>query len=311
MPDYAPSFVSNSPLAYFVSAVMGVALILACSWLLVRAMRRRRAGFLESTIAGLLNLVEEAVFAETVAQSKGFFQALDARVKLIGLGAFIICAVAIDRLAVLLALFCIAVLLAVLSRIPIRLLAARVWLSVLAFTGAIAFPALFLVPGERVGQLPVSGWTITHQGVTAALFLVLRAETAATFALTLVLSTPWNSLLRAFRFFHTPVVIVVILESTYRFVFVLLQTTKNMFESRSTRIVGHLEPAEKRRLAAASAGALLDRSLQFSAEVHSAMQARGFRGQAMLLDESPMNGRAWLQLAAFLLLGCCAVLIGR
>ena len=41
---------------------------------------------------------------------------------------------------------------------------------------------------------------------------------------------------------------------------------------------------DRRRLVAASAGVLLEKSLQVSGEVHTAMLARGFRGEIRLLE---------------------------
>ena len=96
-------------------------------------------------------------------------------------------------------------------------------------------------------------------------------------------------LTRASLFSRLPVVLVAILGMTYRYMFLFLQTARDMFESRETRMVGVLEPADRRRLAAASAGVLLGKTLQVSGEVHTAMQARGFRGEIRLLDELQMR----------------------
>ena len=85
----------------------------------------------------------------------------------------------------LLALFVLSVLCALASRISLRLLATRVWLAVLAFTGAIALPALFIGAGPEV-------WHIQLNGLRGAAFLILRGETTATFALLLMLTTVWS-----------------------------------------------------------------------------------------------------------------------
>jgi hypothetical protein len=74
---------------------------------------------------------------------------------LIGVGLLILTAIALHRLSVLMALLIATVLLAVSSQIPIRILATKVWISVLAFTGVIALPAIFLTPGVTVFRVPV------------------------------------------------------------------------------------------------------------------------------------------------------------
>jgi cobalt/nickel transport system permease protein len=288
---YAPSFIRGASFGYLVSAMVGVGLIIALAlllnWVLARlpagAGRRRRKSFVEKTARGLLEATGQALFAEDMAATGGFLQRLDPRVKLIGIGALIAAAVAVHRL----------------------------WLAVLAFTGAIALPAIFLTPGAAVWRLPLVEWQVTQQGLRSAGFLILRAETAATLSMLLILTTLWTRLLRALRYFRAPVVVVAILGMTYRYMFLFLATARDMFESRESRMVGVLEPADRRRMAAASAGVLLGKTLQVSGEVHLAMQARGFRGEIRLLDELQMRPNDWLRLAAFVGAATLAVWLGR
>jgi cobalt/nickel transport system permease protein len=311
--DYAPAFIHNASLGYFVSAATGVTLIVlltfVVNWSLSRS--RRRLGFIERTIRHLLRTMQRVLFAEEVALSNGLLQALDPRVKLVGIGALIVGAIAVRRLWVLLALFGLSVLLAFLSHVSLRLLVSRIWLAVLAFTGVIAFPAIFLTPGQAMFRLPILLWPVTAQGLTGAAFLLLRAETAATLSLLLILCTLWNQLLRALRFFGVPAMVVVMITMTYRYIFLLLETAHSMFESRQTRLVGRLAPADQRRFAAASVGVLLDKAFQLSGEVHTAMLARGFRGEARLLDDLRMKESDWLRLSALLTIAAAALWLGR
>jgi cobalt/nickel transport system permease protein len=316
---YAPSFIRSPSFGYVVSASVGVGLIVALTLLLNRmlALRpptvggRRRKGFVEKTARGLLEATGQVLFAEDMAAASGFLQRLDPRVKLIGIGALLAAAVSVRRLWVLAAILALGIVLALASHIPVRLLTGRVWLAVLAFTGTIALPAIFLTPGAAIYRLPLLAWPVTQQGLRSAGFLILRAETAATLSILLILSTLWTRLLHALRYFRAPVVLVAILGMTYRYMFLFLAAAHDMFESRESRIVGVLEPADRRRLAAASAGVLLGKTLQVSGEVHMAMQARGFRGEIRLLDELRMRPGDWLRLAAFVGAATLAIWLGR
>ena len=69
----------------------------------------------------------------------------------------------------------------------------------------------------------------------------MRAETAATLSVLIVLCTPWNNVLKALRVLRLPTVLVVILGMTYRYIFLLLRTAHDMFESRRSRMVGQLD----------------------------------------------------------------------
>jgi cobalt/nickel transport system permease protein len=330
---YAPSFIPSASVGYLLSAALGVGLIILLSLLLYqvasyrpssertasyraatvseRPPRHRRKSFIEKTIRTLLNVLQHALFAEEMAQSAGLLQRLDTRVKLVGIGLLIVAAIALHRISVLFALLIAAVLLAVASRIPIRVLATKVWIGVLAFTGAIALPAIFLTPGVTVFRVPVLDWAVSYQGLRTAAFLILRAETAATLAVLLILCTLWTQILRALRFFRIPAILVVILGMTYRYIFLFVQTAQDMFVAREARLIGALEPADRRRLAAASAGLLLGKSIQLSGEVHMAMQARGFRGEVYLLDDPSMRSKDWLGLAAFSSIAFAAMWLGR
>ena len=313
LPRYAPSFIRSSAFGYFVSASVGTGLIMVLTTLLgpLLAARRRRQSFIEKTARGLFEAAAQAMSAEDIAGRSGFLQRLDPRVKAPGIGALIVAAVAAGRLWVLAAIIAVAVGLALVSHIPLRRLATRVWLAVLGFTGIIALPAIFLTPGPAVYHLPLLGWPVTAPGLRSAGFLILRGEAAATLASLLILSTLWTHLLRALRYFRAPVAAVAILGMSYRYMFLLLATARDMFESRESRVVGRLAPADRRRLAAASAGVLLGKTLEASSEVHMAMLARGFRGEIRLLEEARLGWGDWARMAAFVGVAALAVWVGR
>ena len=273
--------------------------------------RRRKKSFVERTIAELSGAMERALYAEELARADGLLQRLDPRVKVAGLLALIVAAALSRQILVILGLFAAALALALLSRVPLRTLATRVWVGALLFTGMLALPAIFITPGQAVYRLPLLGWPITAQGLASAAYLVTRVETAATLSLLLILTTPWTHVLKAMRVLRVPVVFVVILGMTFRYIFLLLQTARDMFESRQSRMVGQLEGPDRRRLASASVGVLLSKTLQLSGDVYMAMQSRGFRGEVYTLDDFVMRARDWAALAGFVGLAALAFWLGR
>jgi cobalt/nickel transport system permease protein len=98
---------------------------------------------------------------------------------------------------------------------------------------------------------------------------------------------------------------------TYRYLFLLLQVAHNMFESRETRLLARFQPAEQRRLAAAAAAVLLDKSLALSSDVHTAMRARGFRGEVYLLEDLRMRTSDWIQSSVLVSIAALVVYLGR
>ncbi len=315
---YAPRFVPNPWLGYLLCALIGAGLIVffirIVTWLAVRSNRfhgRRSRSFIERTIAKLLTVLQESFFADDISRSQGFLQALDPRVKLTGICGLILAVIAVTHLEALAVLFGLAVVLAWSSHVSLLMLIKRVWVAVFLFTGMIALPSLFLVPGQTLVRVPVLHWAVTSQGLRGAEFLLLRAETAATFSMLLIVCTPWNRLLRALRFCRAPAILVLMVEMAHRYIFLLLNVFRDMLESREARHVGKLEPAEQRRLAAATTGVLLDKSLKLSEEVYAAMLARGYRGEVHLLDDLHLTSNDAFHLVSLLGITCLVIWWGR
>jgi cobalt/nickel transport system permease protein len=277
----------------------------------VHTHQRFHGNFVEHTIEGLHAAIARAMYADTLAGRAGLLQRIDPRVKLVGLLALILATALSAKLWVICAILLVSVAGAGLSALSIPALMAPVWLSALTFTGAIAVPALFLTPGVAIYKFPNLDWPITAQGLTTAGFLILRAETSATLALLLVFTTPWTHILKALRVFRVPVVFVVALGMTFRYILLLLETAHQMFESRKSRTVGKMSSGDYRRLAVSSGAVLLSKSFQLSGEVFLAMQARGFRGEVYVLDEFRMSPRDWTALALFAGLSAAAIWAGR
>jgi cobalt ECF transporter T component CbiQ len=267
--------------------------------------------FVERTLSNLVNAMERALYAEELAKGSGLLQRLDPRIKVAGMLALLVASAMARRLWVIGAIFALAVTMAVASRVPLGTLARRVWIAVLMFTGIIGLPAPFIVPGREVWRVPGAGWPVTAQGLASACYLVARVETAATLSVLLILCTPWSHVVKALRVLRLPVVFVVILGMTYRYILLLLQTAHDMFESRRSRMVGKLDGAERRRVAASSAGVLMSKSLQLSGDVYSAMLSRGFRGEVYVLDDFQISSRDWIMLAVFVVLALGGFYFGR
>jgi cobalt/nickel transport system permease protein len=262
------------------------------------------------TIANLSAALEHSLYAERLAHRPGLLQSLDPRAKLCGLLLLLFAAGLARSPAALVALYLAGLGLAWASAIPLGFFVRRVWVAVLLFSGIIALPALFITPGPPLWHLPL-GLTITNTGARAALFLLLRVGTSTSLAILLVLTTPWNSLLKAMGVLRVPDVVVLLLGMTYRYVELLLRLAGDMLLSRRSRVVGRLSGADERRLLAATGGALLTRSLDLSSEVYLAMQSRGFRGYPRTMDACCMTRRDWVAAGAALLLAATIAYVGR
>ncbi len=143
------------------------------------------------------------------------------------------------------------------------------------------------------------------------LFAIAVAIAAATFSVVFILCTPWSHVLKALRVLRLPTVLVVILGMTYRYIFLLLRTAHDMFESRKSRMVGQLDGRELRKMATASAGVLMSKTLRLSGDVYLAMRSRGFQGEVYVLDEFQTSWLDWVMLTLLSAIALLAFWFGR
>jgi len=270
-----------------------------------------RDSYLEKTIRGLSRALSESLFSERLAREAGLLQSLDPRVRLAGVLFLVLAVVVCRRLEVVTGLFVVAGAMALLSRVTIGVLIKRVWLVILIFTGVIALPAVFITPGKSVFAVGYSHLSISVSGLRAAAMLILRVETAATLTATLIFCTPWSQILKALRFLRMPPEIITILTMTHRYIFLLLETAQQMFESRQSRTVGRMPESERRKVVSRTAGVLMSKSIELSNEVYLAMLSRGFRGEVRLLTDFRLATRDYAALGAFMVTAFAAAWIGR
>ncbi|MBI2825709.1 MAG: cobalt ABC transporter permease [Planctomycetia bacterium] len=164
---------------------------------------------------------------------------------------------------------------------------AAAWSARLAWNDLARRLALFAIPLAIIGlSIPLSsgraGWPIMA-GVLAKGLL--------SFAIVIVLvhSTGFDRLLVAFRQLGAPKLLVAMLASMYRYLFVLLEELERMRRARRARTFTRdavLSPTALKS-GAGLIGMLLVRASDRAERVHAAMLARGFDGEVRTLDEAP------------------------
>lgn len=275
-------------------------------------------GFFEKTLADLTGVLEQTLFAEELARQNGLLQSLDPRAKLIGALALLLAISVSQNLWVILALYLLTLPIAIASRVPMGFYLKRVWVFMPFFTGVVALPALFspFSPGAPLVTLidsasPRVYLAITQPGIITAAFLLLRVGASVSIAVLLVLTTRWAILLKAFRVLRVPQAFVLILGMTYRYIYVLLHATNNIFLARQSRVVGRVSGADNRRWLTASIGTLFAKSYELSDQVYLAMLSRGFRGEAIVMQSMTWRVRDAVWLTIFTAIAIGAVFLGK
>jgi cobalt/nickel transport system permease protein len=268
--------------------------------------KRKRTGYLEKTLAGGSSLLRQVMFADDTARQAGLLQRIDPRAKLVGLVLLLVGASLLHTIPVLLALYALTLLLAATSGLPVWFFVKRVWLFVPIFTGIVVLPAtLSIVTGGDV-VLTLWHWHgqpqgFTAQGLTTAGLVISRVAVSISLVVLLTLTTPWVRLLAALRSLGVPRLFVLVIGMAYRYLFLLLGTVTDMYEARRSRAVGRQQhDRSARAFVAAGAGALFGKAHQLSEEVHQAMIARGYRGDARTLEPPRLRAAdaVWVAAAA-------------
>lgn len=271
-----------------------------------------RVGWLEQTLGGITGSIEHAIFTEEHARADGWLQRRDPRAKLGMFLAVVLAASLTASVAVLAALYVVTLAAARASRVPFGFFVRRVWLGIPLFAGIVVIPALFLVPGPRLFELPLGPLTIAPSapGAAGAVLFVLRVGVCVSLAVLLVMTTPWADILKSLRALGVPQVFVLVLSMTYRYIFLFLHTANGMLLARKSRVVARTSGGEQRRWISGTMGNLVGRAFAMSNDVYAAMVARGFSGEMRALTLFHMRGLDWVALAAAAGLAGVAVLVG-
>jgi cobalt/nickel transport system permease protein len=253
-------------------------------------------GFLVRNLAGFTGALESVVLNEELGRRRGLLQLLDPRIKLVTIILFIVMAGLARSIWMLGIIFAVIIILSLLSKIPIGFFLKRVLLFIPIFTLVIALPALFITPGTPLFDL-AGVIVITEQGLRTAVFLFLRVTDSLSLGVLLILTTPWNNLLVALRWFRVPVVVVDIVGMTYRYIFLLLHNANSMFLARRSRMIRTFSGTENRGWLSGALGTTLARTQHLSEEVYLAMISRGYSGEVRLIGDLQFKSRDYLWLA--------------
>jgi cobalt/nickel transport system permease protein len=252
--------------------------------------KRRKGSFVEKTLTASADVLRQVMFSEDVALQEGLLQRRDARAKIVAMFGLLVAAAFVHNIAVLLALYAGTLVVAASSRLPLGFFIKRVWLFIPIFTMVVVLPATLSIVTRGHIVLELWSWHghpegFTSQGLTSAGLVVSRVAVSISLVLLLTLTTPWVKLLAALRGVGVPRMFVMVISMAYRYIFLLLGSVTEMYESRKSRTIGAVRHDKAARsFVASSAGALIGKANHLAEEVHQAMVARGYRGEATTIQ---------------------------
>lgn len=288
------------------------------SWLLKPAQNlpiksSNRLNFLRKTIQHLSAIFSNELYLSLEANKAGFLQQIDPRCKFIVLLSFILITNFAQSFGLLGILFIISCLYAKLSKILIWRLVKRVWLVIPLFLLICSIPALFnqvVVGKELVVVLTANplrsifpnGLYISDNGAQTVGLLFLRSGISLSFAYVLMVTTPWHDLTKGLSLLKVPVGFILILEMTYRYIFLLSNLALQMSEARFLRSIGKLSHRENRRFLGHAIALLFIKANYLATEIFSAMRLRGYTHKVVSLKTLRLRVTDWIFLVNNLLI---------
>ncbi|MDR2865480.1 MAG: cobalt ECF transporter T component CbiQ [Spirochaetaceae bacterium] len=255
--------------------------------------------FLLKTIKSFASVFNIDFFSERYSEKKKLFQCIDPRIKLVVIFAFIIFSSLARDIVVFIMLALSALLYAKLSGLNTADYIRRVWMYVPLFIFIFSLPGGFFIPegpqisfierGESTVPFLSNGLYYSKAGIIIALRLALRAGISLSFGFLLLLTTRWTGITQALLSFRIPLVIISILNMTYRYIFVVSLNALDMIEARYLRSVGRLSSTEKRSLMIRSIGSLFIKSHTLSDEIYHAMVCRCFTGTPVTMENGKIG----------------------
>ncbi len=254
--------------------------------------RPRGLQFMRRAVGSLARMLEEMLANETIARKPGLLQMVDARAKVLGLLGMLVIVTLLRHLPTLCLAYTFCLVLALLSRVPLRRVAG-VWLAVPLFSALIVLPATLniVTPGHPVVTLwhatniakPHSLF-ITDAGLLLAARFILRIAVCVTLALLLTATTPVNRLFRGLRALGVPVLFIMLLSMMARYLSVFLRAAEEIHLAKISRSITLGTLRQEQAWVAAGMGALFRRTQAMSNAVYLAMLSRGYTGEIYLLD---------------------------
>lgn len=283
---------------------------------------KKLSGFVQKTVYSVISLLEESLFQEHFAKTAGLLQTLDPRAKLLAALALLTAVSLLRGIWTIWFIYLTIFALAVFSKINVGFFLKRVWLFVPLFSAVMAIPATlsWVTPGRpvwmlyqfehelRFGPLTLpSALAVTDLGLNAALLFVSRVALSVSIAVLLVLTTPWQNLLRALRVLGVPHFFVFALGMSYRYIHLLLNLMLELHLGRQSRTLRASSWSEDQGWVAARMGYLFKRSHTLGESVYNAMLSRGFQGEPKMIEEMRWK---WSDLLTSVgVVGGCVILV--
>lgn len=215
----------------------------------------------------------------------------DPRAKIVTFTALIFSFVFVNGLSLAMLGLAIALLILVISRIPLGFALQRIkWVFLFLFPLLIIMP--LTVEGEQLFDL--HGIPVTYEGTVYASLVIIRAMAAVTLALTMLGTTRFDVTIKSLYMLKIPGSLIQMLMFTYRYIFVIIDEFGRMH--RALRSKGFEPMTNKHGLSIVGnmIGMLIIKSYDRSERVYQSMISKGYTGNPRTLMKFSIHAKDYL-----------------
>ena len=248
----------------------------------------------ERLLSQVAKVIRQSLDMESISRRDGVLQRLDPRFVFIFLLSLVVVSVILRNPLSMSFMILLSLILALLSKVPLGWYLKRVWLFVPLFSVVALIPSMtnLVTRGEAFGpSVNILGTAVyfTKEGLAYAVTFTLRVGAAVSLSILMVATIGWSRLMAALAQLRFPPSFVIILDMTYRYIHLLLDTVANMFMARKSRMVSRPNKREIREIGGSSVTNLFNKSYKMSENVYQAMISRGYTGKPRIMSDLRSN----------------------
>jgi cobalt ECF transporter T component CbiQ len=264
--------------------------------------------FLERGIDHLASVIKEGYAQWEFSSQNGFFQKIDARVKILFL-LFFIFIVSLKRdVLPEIYIWIFVFMLTLFSRLSILRVYKRVLFLGFLFGFLIALPSAFnvITKGEIILPLarlsrPYGFWIyhipvdigITREGIHGVAMLTIRVINSMSLSFLVLHTTPFHEIIRSLKVLKVPDSLLIIITLCYKYIFVFSKTVEDMHLAKKSRIVRELSNTEAREWITGRIAFIFRKTRLRCEEVFKAMTGRGFSDSIKFYGFRKMRRGDW------------------
>lgn len=253
--------------------------------------RDMRMPFIEKGINHLSDIIKSSYIQWELASKEGFFQKLDARIKIIFLLFFIFIVSIKKNIMPEVGIWLFVFALSLLSRLNIFTLYKRVFFWGFFFGFLVALPSAFnvITRGEIIMPViklskPYTFWVyhfpqemgLTKEGLYSVAVLTLRVVNSLSISFLVLYTTPFPEIIKALKILRVPDAFLMIIALSYKYIFLFAKTAGDMHIAKKSRLVRGVSNTQAREWVAGRLAFIFRRTRMRCEDVFNAMLSRGF-----------------------------------